>query len=448
MKTWKIIFWIIAHVILAHIMRLYPVMATIHAYVVLTIGVVWAIRGNKLNMIYTAAYIAGAEVLWRMTGAHIFWEFGKYAVIFIFLINLLTRGWKKPILPLMYFIFLLPSTVLLPVLISNVDRVSFQDISFNLSGPFALLICVLTFSKMKILNTHWVKTLFFLACPIVSILAIARYMTFTAKDLYFSEASNLATSGGFGPNQVSAILGLGALCFYLILLVLRHKIMMRVIFVLFAILFATQSALTFSRGGVYMAALSAIFATFYLIRNQRNFMRFAFVFIVLFFIADRYVWPRLVDFTEGAIEKRFKQTSLTNREDIFMEDLRIFESHFFLGVGPGQAKKLRHEKAEGAAAHVEFSRLLSEHGIFGLFSLIAMFLMALRTLKSAKTNLNKANAVAGLIWGLFFMGINGMRLLAPSFMFGFAAVTIIEIVGNPISLMKSDLPDLPETVSQ
>src|SRR2546430_7771451 len=49
-------------------------------------------RSRIDRVVYAAAYIAGSEVLWRMCGAAVFWESGKYAVILIFAIALARRS--------------------------------------------------------------------------------------------------------------------------------------------------------------------------------------------------------------------------------------------------------------------------------------------------------------------------------------------------------------------
>ena len=70
-----------AHFPLALLEGRQPLVATIHALLSLAVGLAWALSGRRVwRVAYAAAYIAGAEVLWRMVGAHIFWEFGKYTV--------------------------------------------------------------------------------------------------------------------------------------------------------------------------------------------------------------------------------------------------------------------------------------------------------------------------------------------------------------------------------
>ena len=150
MKTWLLILLIGAHIALGQFMRLYPIVSSVHAYLILGLGIFFALNNQRANIAKVAAYIVASEVLWRMTHARIFWEFGKYALCAIFGLNLITRGWKKPFLPILYFSFLLPSTILLPAMVSWVEMNFAGDVSFNLSGPFTLMLSSLFFFKTKL----------------------------------------------------------------------------------------------------------------------------------------------------------------------------------------------------------------------------------------------------------------------------------------------------------
>jgi O-antigen ligase len=56
----------------------------------------------------------------------------------------------------------------------------------------------------------------------------------------------------------------------------------------------------------------------------------------------------------------------TGRLEIFLSDVSIFSEHPIFGVGVAASAAYRtSEKGAGAIAHVELSRLLSEHGILG-----------------------------------------------------------------------------------
>ncbi len=88
--TAKFVLFAFIHVILALAMRRFNILSTLHAILVFLIGFLKALTTKDIKeVIPVTAYIMGAEVLWRMTNAGVFWEFGKYAVIAIFGIILL-----------------------------------------------------------------------------------------------------------------------------------------------------------------------------------------------------------------------------------------------------------------------------------------------------------------------------------------------------------------------
>ena len=99
------------HIPLALGMLHYPLFSTVHAFTVLAVGVVACLIGRLDIAAAAAAYITGAEVLWRMTNASIFWEFGKYATLLIFTIGIFRTGLKKISIPFLYFLLLVPSTI-------------------------------------------------------------------------------------------------------------------------------------------------------------------------------------------------------------------------------------------------------------------------------------------------------------------------------------------------
>ncbi|HEX3000674.1 MAG TPA: hypothetical protein VHR86_10640, partial [Armatimonadota bacterium] len=138
LNTWRLLLFLCAHAPLAVLMHLSSGVVTMHAGITLAVGFWWAFTERRLERIALAgAYITGAEVLWRMTGAHIPWEAGKYAVAAIFLIAILRFRGRTSSLPLLYFALLLPSV---PLTLMNPDlslEEARQQLSFNLSGPFA-----------------------------------------------------------------------------------------------------------------------------------------------------------------------------------------------------------------------------------------------------------------------------------------------------------------------
>lgn len=407
------------HVVLALLLRVAPVLGLAHALACLVVGVAVAVRRPLRELTYVVAYIAGAEVLWRMSGVPIFWEFAKYAISLIIFVGLLRqRGSSNRGLAAGYLLLLLPSS-LLTVVSFGLD-VARQRLSFNLSGPLTLALCVLFFSNIRLTRSSLRGALLSLIMPLVGIGTIALVSTLTAKNLQFFGDSNAIVTGGFGPNQVSAVLGLGML--FVLLMVLDRGLARgaRIPLLVVAVIFAAEAALTFSRGGITLAFASAFCALFYLVRDARTRITMLVVGLSLFLVGKYVVVPQLEIFTAGKLSERYSSIDPSGRSDIAYFDLLIFADHPILGVGPGAASELREELGRAGVAHTEYTRMLSEHGIFGALAIVALLVLCWRTFRRARTLETRAFVVALLVWGMLFMLINAMRLSAPAFVLGLA----------------------------
>jgi O-antigen ligase len=416
-----------AHVVLALVMRVVPAVATAHAIACVVIGVGIAARRRIQEVAFVVAYIVGSEVLWRMTYASVFWEYGKYAISAVLFVALLRiRARRNRGLALTYLILLIPSA-LLTLLTLHFDLAR-QQISFNLSGPLSLTLSVLVFSNIRLTEDDLRTTMLMLIAPVIGIGTLAYYSTTTAVNLEFFGDSNSVTSGGFGPNQVSAMLGLGLL--FALLLVLERKlaVRVRVPLLILAVAFAAQAALTFSRGGLTLAFAGAFAAVFYLVRDARTRVTLVVLGALLFAVATYIVVPRLEVFTAGKLSQRYTSIDPSGRGLMASFDLQIFADNPVLGVGPGVASGLREELGHGGAAHTEFTRLLAEHGVLGGLAIVLLFALAARTVLGARTLHARAFVVAMLVWVMLFLLVNAMRLAAPSFLCGLAcAVTFASL---------------------
>ncbi len=417
----------LAHVPLGLLMHQFNAIATAHAIVTFLIGCGWAIYGRRQERVaYVAAYITGAEVLWRMANADVFWEFGKYAVAGIFLLALLRTGKLQHFaLPLLYLGLLAPSTV------QTIQDLRWTEarsqVSFNLSGPLALAMSCWFFANVRLSLKQLQRLLLVLIAPIAGIAATALYGTVTASEIHFTTQSNFETSGGFGPNQVSAVLGLGALVAFLILLTYQgKKTGVKLSLFCALVFFAIQSALTFSRGGLYNAAGAGAVASMLFFSKTKFKLRVLAVAVLVLIIAHYLVLPSLDDYTGGALSERFSSLNLTGRDRLIRGDLRAWEENPIFGVGPGRARFSRGEfYREGVAAHTEFSRLLAEHGMWGLAALFTLLFIAIKNFRQARGGVHKALLSAATAWSLLFMTNAAMRLVAPSFVFGLESVTLL-----------------------
>ncbi len=424
-QTLLVVLFLLMHIPLAVLLTRVPSFAIVHASVVLLAGVWYAFAQPRLErMAWIGGYIVGSEVIWRMTRTGVFWELGKYAIILLFILILIKTGrLRGPIIAFLFFCSLLPSIVL-PM--SSVDSgTMFGDLRFYLSGPLALTVSVWFFSHAR-LNSRDRQMLYYaILGPIISLSCMTLLGILTADEIRFSNNSNFITSGGFGPNQVSATLGLGILIAFLATTDRTIKPFMRAFLFGIMLFITTQCALTFSRSGLYMAAGSMAVATLYMMRNRKHLVQLACGIILLVAALYFVIFPRLDEFTGGALSKRFTNTRLTGRERIVEADLRAFWENPVFGAGPGQGRVYRRDFNESVAAHTEFSRLLAEHGMFGLVALVLLIIMTFQHLSHARTARDRGFKASLITWSFLFMLVSAMRLAAPAFAFGLAAATMM-----------------------
>jgi len=409
---------------LALLAKNFSAIATIHALLVVGIGVYISLTSHSAkNIAFVVAYLIGAELFWRMTNANVFWEFGKYASALVIGIGLLRfKKWKNAWPPILYLGCLLVS---IPATISwfGWGRDAREAISFNFSGPFLLALSVIFFSQLK-MNLSQLKIIAWLiSLPIISVFTLAFYSTITAQRIVFTTESNFTTSGGFGPNQVSAVLGLGAVMMFLIFVFEKNR-QMRVLALLFFSLFLIQSMLTFSRGGIYNAAICIFFAVIHIIRNKRARLRFFILALGLLLFFVYVVLPRLDDFTNGLFAQRFTDTGLTHRGDIALGELMVWRDYPIFGTGPGISKyeAFRYTRIL-AAAHTEYTRMLSEHGAFGFLALIILGVISVRAYIKAPNWVYKTWVVVFLMWPMTEMAHAAMRIAAISVLFGMSQIS-------------------------
>jgi len=429
-KKFAIPLFFAAHIPLALLMDRYSTIGSLHAVATLMVGLWCAAIGRRPmeRVAYIGAYVTGAEVLWRMSEAAVFWEIGKYATIAIFLVAILrSRNWKAPGLPLVYFLLLLPSVAV--TLMKETPADARFIISGNMSGPLSLMMSAWFFSRVKLSRQQLRRLFLVLIGPTIGVAAIATSSTIMASDINFSNESNFVTSGGFGPNQVSAALGLGALLALLYVLTDKGNWALRALMIAVAIGLTAQSAMTFSRGGLYTAGGAAALGVLYLSRDARARVKMILLAALLFVIVTFVVLPRLDTFTGGALSARFENTSSTGRNSIAGADLQIWLANPFFGVGPGESKVEHALYYRKIATHTEYTRLLAEHGLFGLVAVLLLFVMAGQRFRriGRMRNINtKAMVAPMVVWGLLYMIDKAMRLVAPAFTFGLSFITIRE----------------------
>ncbi|MBT8287503.1 MAG: O-antigen ligase family protein, partial [Bacteroidia bacterium] len=257
-------------------------------------------------------------------------------------------------------------------------------------------------------------------------------------------ASNMAASGGFGPNQVSTALGLGIFVMVVRVFMKSPTLPLKILNVTILGAMTFRAIVTFSRGGVVAAIIvaAAFLASFYYRSSfkQKNQIIGS---VVLLSIALFITWNISSNQTLGLIDKRYanqdalgreKDDVTTGRVELFMEELEGFLSSPFFGIGASKVKDIRVERdGRHLPSHNEIGRLLSEHGVLGIVIILIIVIKPL----TYRAN-NKRNYFFYAFMAFWFATINhsGMRIAAPSFLY---ALALLNVVHEKHSLHRKQL---------
>ena len=390
--------------------------------------------GNKKNeALMGAAYMTGAEVFFRMSQAIPIYEAGKYSVIAFMLIGLVLSGTSRKSGVYWLYIFLLLPSILVSAMTLNLGTDVKKAIFFNLSGPICLglsaLYCIdrrLTYRQLSDL-TKWI---------LLPIIAMSVYVTLGTPDLRESLSStgaNYAASGGFGPNQVSTVLGLGMFAALVQLVVHSKNKLLLFIHLGITGFMLYKGIITFSRGGVITALIiSAAFLVIYFAGSRGVARRRMVTYLILLggVLVGAASYSSFQ--TNGLINLRYankdaagrlKSDITTGRAELLETELSAFYENPLTGVGAGKIKELRAEETGiAAASHNEVSRLLSEHGVLGLIILGILIIYPL-----IYRSKNRRNYLFYSALGFWFLTINhsSMRIAAPAFIYALCLLNVV-----------------------
>lgn len=423
------ILFLAVHVLLGVLVVKVSLITSIHGFLTAGVGFWWAVspRRGLHEVAMVAAYITGAEVLWRMSNDALFYEIAKYSVTGMFVVALVRKhGVGSLTGPLLCFALLLPSVMVsAPHQAWSVTR---NQLSFNLSGPLALAVSVAYFATVRLSSAHLQRVFIAGIAPVVGIGANVVYGIVTNPNIVFFGGSNKYLAGLWSANQVASAFSLAAVFALLFLIDKSVRWELRVTMLVLMVWLFFQGILTFSRGGPLAAVVSAVGLMACLTQDRRALTKMLGSVAVLATLGYFVIWPQLDEFTGGGLTKRFQDTNTTGRTDLSASDLELFAEHPLLGVGPGRAA---YEHALGLPAHTEFTRLLAEHGLFGMAWMAIMLVAACWSVKRSPTPYQRGFVVAMMVWSLLFMANSAMRLVAPCLAFGLGFARLVTL--NPLA---------------
>lgn len=414
------------HIVLAYAMRHYGrSIATAQALAAFFLIFSWSLFKPLQVIAYGAAYIVGAEVLWRMNAAGVFWEFGKYATVLILLIGMMrARTLGRPGMGLFYILLMIPSA-LIPL--TNLPFAwARREVSFNLSGPLVLALAAWFFTRIRMSRRELMTMLLYFLIPVIGISFLGVDTIANMDQITFSEESNAAAAGGYAPNQVSTVLGLGALaCFLVYLLADEEDSRLRLLMLAGTILLAGHCAVTLSRGGLYAAGIGIAGAGVFFLQSPGMRERFVKGALLVAVVGALLVVPFLNRFTQGMLVTRFESTATSGRLAIMEDELEMWRHHFLLGVGPGKMVLYLQGDEVRRTPHTEFTRVLADHGFLGLVALLLLVVMGAQATMRAPSPQAKGIVVGLGLWTASTMMSAAMRLAAPGLFFGLAMATFI-----------------------
>lgn len=436
------------HIVIGVLVYLFRPLGQVYFYSVVFYFVLKIINAKSKNknfeIVCACAYIVGAEVVFRMTNSGPFYEASKYLVILFSVLGLFYNGFnKKATTYLLYILFLVPS-IYVSLYLLDVGQNIRKAIAFNLSGPICLGIAALFCYSIKLTKTQLGFVLNYSVFPLISTLVYVILYNPNVAAVSTSTGSNFAASGGFGPNQMSTVLGLGFFIMTVRFFYFSTTKRMRYLDLLFILLFAFRAIVTFSRGGVLTGIIMIIAFVIILYTHTNKKQKRNLLFSLLgFTVIGIATWIISASQTNGLIEKRYanqnamgveKSDVTTGRSDLFLAEFEEFINNPFFGVGVGRVKDLRFQKTGiHAASHNEVSRIIAEHGLFGVVAFTILLLVPLFFRLG-----NRSNVLFFSFYLFWLLTINhsAMRIAAPAFIY---ALSLLHIIDDKPSLHRKQI---------
>lgn len=384
-------------------------------------------RNRNNEAAHWAAYVVGLEILLRMTGGFLVYEAGKYSVVLLLFVGMLVEETPRPKpLPIyVYGLMLIPSFAV----VDFPDFLHFrQDVSFNLSGPLSLIIATTYFYKRAQNLQSLVSILRVMALPLLSVIVYLMLVTPDLSEIEYGTQSNFTASAGFGPNQISSIMGLGILITGLALYYNKTITGFFAGDLIFMVLLIIRGLATFSRGGMIggVAALGILLLLSFIFGHRVVSLPKALTYGVLGFMVVLFSYNYVNEISENKLQYRYqginyrtgqKKDITSGRLLVLEHELNLFYENPLLGVGPGMVREIAVHNDFIANTHSEYSRTLAEHGLFGVVALLVLIIFPVRNiLRQPKEIYPILFAVLFLVF--FTMFHSAMRLAMPGFLYG------------------------------
>ncbi|MBO3699073.1 O-antigen ligase [Roseivirga sp. E12] len=429
------------HIVLGLSGLLFPYVYIAWVYVLLLTFFSASIKNKHLTLPYLLMYIIPLEVFSRMVSASPFlpWEVAKYLGMLLLIVGIIiNRSKSKGLVGLFILILTLPAIFMATATSEKI----LQTLTFNVFGLINLCLAVIYFANRTLTKDEIAGLFRFFILGSIPILTYSIFRAPTFDEIDFSLGANFELTGGFGSNQVSTILGLaGGLGIWLWLLripLFKNSLLNIVV----PSIFLAWALLSFSRGGVVSPAIGILLVFLFVKKGNTSFsvrkINVALVSVLcvlmplLFYflnkVTDNLLLLRYLGETNktfaGTQEKDFNLLT-TGRWEIFLADIEVWMNNFVFGVGVGSSPQVREQMgSSNIEAHIEISRLLAEHGLFGFIISILFLVIPFYLYFSRKRAFDKAVIIFCMTMAILTSMHSAMRTFITPLFFGLAFIKI------------------------
>ncbi|RYD59441.1 MAG: O-antigen ligase domain-containing protein [Sphingobacteriales bacterium] len=395
-------------------------------------------KNDTSNVWYCIAASPAMEVWARMSRAPMVPdEIGKYYLVLATTVLLLHNLRNKVHFPAhragkILLLVLLPSVVV-HLATFNYDRWVFNGLGMI---ELVLLLSLTAIERWDV--EKFCKALQYAFYPIIGMLVFTTMKTPTYDNIDFRLNAN--NTGGFGSNQVATLLGVGILLLTILMVLKRPFVSFKPLNYLLIAYLLFKGMLTFSRGGMFVPAVAVIVMFLPgMMTNARSFLRYTLLLVALF-VTGFLVFQKVNSMTGNNLLYRYRgetrgtldrtkekswNSVTSGRVDIVASDWMIFKDNPIFGVGIGNSGPERYKYGvEPIVAHTEFSRMLSEQGIWGAGTAIGLLAFAFAWV--LRQRLNTWRGVTGALFTLAILTTfhAAMRTNTASVFYALAAIPV------------------------
>lgn len=433
-KNYFLVLWLL-HLAFGFIIYNFKAISFAYSAAIIIIGTYQIINNKNKNneVLFWAGYVVAAEVFLRMAKGNIGNEFGKYCVIIFSLLGIYFNGFsKRALVYILFLIFLIPGAIYGAFQLGLEFNVR-KAIVFNLLGAISLGISSIYFIDKQFTIKDINKLTQYMLLPLSAMTIYVLLYNPSIREVITGTDSNAATSGGFGPNQVSTVFGLAMFLAFARFLLFSKTLFWQVFHLILLTIFTFRGFITFSRGGVItgiVMIVSLVLFTYPKI-NIKGKAKIGLTAIILAFLGlSIFIYG--INQSGGMLLNRYKgedalgrtkSSKFSGREELAETEISMFLNNPITGIGVGKSKESRIELLGlQTASHSEITRMLSEHGLLGVIDLIILFVMPFFVYFASEKN--NIFLLSFFLFWLLTINHAAMRIAAPAFIYSLSLLRI------------------------